>query len=129
MMDSFAYSPSESESNPWMYRKHLHYEVQYNRNLHKFGWNKLKEIAEVAIATCDIWDSWGKHVAETGSLKGVKYIAFPIRNEKGEITVCIETQESFEKTLGVKLSDIAETSVVSDGQHKHQGYKYGNNKS
>ena len=123
------FPPGSGNPKYWMYRKYGKYEVQYNRSLHQYGWDKIKQIADKTINTCDIWETFGKHSAETGSLDGVMYISFAMRNPDGEITVCIETQEAFEKTLGVRLADIAEHTAISDGQHKHEGVKHGDGKS
>lgn len=102
----------------WIVKKHGDIIVQYNKELNQFGWDRLSKIAQQA-RSCELWDGPGVHKADTGNLDGIVYIAFPVTHPSGKILVCIETQEGFEKVLGVKLSELAEYNLVSDGQHKH----------
>jgi len=116
--------PPNYTPDHWARRTEGTLRVQYNKILEKYGWPRLKAIAEKALKVCDVWDSQGVHKAEVGSLDGVLYISFPISDPRtGEITVCIETQEGFEKGLGIKMSDLAAYNYAGDGQHKHEGTK------
>jgi len=111
--------PGRYRPDYWVVRQEGNLIVRYNNELNRFGWPRLKTIAEKALKECDLWDSHGTHRAEIGNLDGVLYIAFPIKDPAGNVNVCIETQVGFETGLGVKLSDLAEYDLISDGQHKH----------
>jgi hypothetical protein len=96
--------------------------IRYNRAAFKhINISKIKEIAEITLKVCDVWDSYGVHKAEIGVLEGIPYLSFPIIGPDKRLLVCIETREGFEKGLNVKLSDLAETNMIGDGQHKHEG--------
>lgn len=120
--------PPKYTHDYWARRTEGSLRVQYNAELEKYGWPRLKAIAEKTLQVCDVWDSHGVHKAEMGSLDGVMYIAFPIRNPAWAglaegVTICIETVEGFEKNMGIRLADLAEYNYASDGQHKHEGTK------
>ena len=102
----------------WVVKKDGDLIVQYNKELDRFGWNRLRKIAQQALK-CELWDGPGVHKADTGTLHGVVYMAFPVTHPSGKILVCIETKEGFEKVLGVRLSELAEYNMICDGQHKH----------
>ena len=115
--------PPKYTRDHWFVRTEGDLTVQYNRVLDKFGWPRLKAIAEKALKTCEPWTTAGLHKAEAGSLDGTLYISFPIPDPQGKIIVCIETQEGLERGLGVKMSDLAAYNYAGDGQHKHEGTK------
>jgi hypothetical protein len=114
--------PPRYPAGYWEIRKEGELSVQYCKALNKYGWSRLKAIAEKTLKVCDLWDSQGVHKAEVGALDGQLYISFPMPDPRsGKVTVCIDTQEGFERALGIRLADLAEYNYAGDGQHKHEG--------
>lgn len=106
--------------NYWIIKQDGNLIVRYNKELDRFGWDRLKLIAERTFKECKSWMGPGTHQAKIGDLDGILYIAFPIEDPyTGNINVCIETRAGFESGVGVKLSDIAVPQQVVDGQHRH----------
>ena len=115
-------------SDYWSMRKDGDLIVRYNSEFNRFGWDRLKAIAQKA-RKFPVWGDMSrsgmasfeisKHQAEIGDLDGIRYISFPMKDPNGKVIVFIETQTGFENCLGVKLSELAEYQYVSDGQHKH----------
>ena len=112
----------QKRKNPpsyWIVKKHGDLIVRYNKELDRFGWDRLKEIVSATVLSCDVWDSPGAHKAHVDDLDGVMCFGIQAIHPCGKILVCIETKEGLEKVLGVRLSELAEYNLVSDGQHKH----------
>jgi len=95
--------------------------VRYNTKFKRFGWDKLKAIADKTIKSLkndeEMDGSLNLHIA-TGSVLSLAYVAFSLKDSNGKTNICIETRSGFETAIGAKLSNIIE-NTLKDGQHKH----------
>ena len=126
-------------ANYWLYRKYEGYEIQYNRNLHKYGSKRLKKFADDVLQKhgyIQLPSTEQNLYTESFCLDDVMYIGFSLRNEAGLITVYLESKEQFEnryevlgKTIGIGIVPREKFQLVMDGQHRHEGVKHGDGKS
>lgn len=96
--------------------------IQFNPIFLIYGEKKLAEIASQTIEMNAVWKV-GDCNANIGVYAGINYVSFFMfvtegRNA-GKTVVILDTQESIEKRMGVKLRDLIVKGPISDGSHRH----------